>query len=120
MKKLLLLILVLASFAATPRAETSPQKKSYLVKLDIRQKQQKPTPMRSPMRVNVEACYDAQDQILTILYDGEADGEVNLYYEGSLVDISSEINTCFSLTSNGEYTIEIVTENWVAEGNLTI
>lgn len=76
--------------------------------------------MRSPMHINVEAYYDMQTQTITILYNGETKGEVNLYYEGSLVDISSEINTSFSLSSNGEYAIEIVTETWIAAGYLTI
>lgn len=75
---------------------------------------------RVPMYINIEAWYDSEGQVINISYDGDADGEVLLYLNGNIVDISSEINTTFRIQSPGLYQIEIITENWTAEGSIQL
>lgn len=77
-------------------------------------------PLRAPMRVCVEAWYDANLGIISISYSGEASGEVNLYCDGALVDNSSEINTTFMVAESGLYTIEILTDSWTATGSISL
>lgn len=75
---------------------------------------------RAPMRVCVEAYYDALSKTISIYYGGEATGEVSLYRDGELVDHSSEINTTFKVDESGYYTIEINTAYWEATGSIDI
>ncbi len=79
-----------------------------------------PTIHRAPMRVCVEAWYDTLSATITIIYDGDASGEVLLYRDGALLETSSDINTTFAVSESGFYTIEIITEGWTAIGNLEI
>ena len=72
------------------------------------------------MRICVDAYYDALSGSISIIYDGEAEGEVNLYSDGVLIDSSSEISTTFLISDSGVYTIEIVTESWTATGSIEI
>ncbi|MDE5585069.1 MAG: hypothetical protein K2I92_01870, partial [Muribaculaceae bacterium] len=57
---------------------------------------------------------------LSIIYDGDTEGEVFLYRDGELIDTSSEINTTFTIPGSGYYTIEITTDNWIATGDFEI
>ncbi len=77
-------------------------------------------PHRAPMRVGVEAWYDSNLGTISISYSGEANGEVNLYCDGVLVDNSSEINTTFMVADHGLYTIEILTDSWTATGSISL
>lgn len=77
-------------------------------------------PLRAPMRVGVEAWYDSNLGTISISYSGEANGEVNLYCDGVLVDNSSEINTTFMVADHGLYTIEILTDSWTATGSISL
>lgn len=79
-----------------------------------------PTIHRAPMRICVEAWYDAATSTLSIIYDGEAEGEVALYSDGELIDSSSAINTTFFVSEAGFYTVEITTDSWTAIGNIEI
>ena len=79
-----------------------------------------PTVLRAPMHIPVEAWYDADADTISIIYYGEAEGEVLLYHEGQLIDSSSEISTTFSISESGFYTIEINTEAWIATGDIAI
>ena len=79
-----------------------------------------PTVHRAPMRVCVDAYYDAFSETISISYDGEATGEVLLYKDGELIDNSSEINTTFQIYDSGFYSIEINTQYWSAEGSIEI
>ena len=75
---------------------------------------------RAPMRICVEAWYDATSSTLSIIYDGEAEGEVALYRNGELIDVSSDINTTFMIPGSGFYSVEINTESWTATGEFEI
>ena len=79
-----------------------------------------PTVHRSPMRIPVEAWYDAAAETISILYYGDETGEANLYLNGQLIESSSEINTTFSASKSGFYTIEITTDSWTATGTIEI
>jgi len=75
---------------------------------------------RAPMRINIEAYYDEASHTLDIMYDGEAEGEVFLYLNGSVIEYDSVINTSFQIYTPGLYKIEIISESWVAEGYFSI
>ncbi|MDE6696019.1 MAG: hypothetical protein K2K25_03990 [Muribaculaceae bacterium] len=75
---------------------------------------------RAPMHISVEAWYDALSESITIIYDGEASGEVFLYHDGVLIESSTDINTTFIVTESGNYAIEINTEYWTATGSIDI
>ena len=75
---------------------------------------------RAPMRINIEAYYEAETNSINICYDGEATGEVYLYLNGDIVDYSSEINSTFQIHTTGMYKIEIIGESWIAEGCLNL
>lgn len=79
------------------------------------------TPHRKQFYVYIEAYYIPQNNSIEITYFGEAEGEAYLYNGDNLIDYSSSINTTFTLPSqNGLYTIEIVTDSWIAQGYLQI
>ena len=80
----------------------------------------KPPIHRSPMRIPVEAWYEADTETISIIYYGDATGEANLYLNGQLIESSSNINTTFTVSEAGFYTIEIMTESWTATGNIEI
>ena len=79
-----------------------------------------PKPFRSPMRIPVGAWYNATAETISIIYYGEASGEVNLYQDGQLIDSSSEINSTFQISESGFYSIEINTDSWTATGGIQI
>ena len=81
---------------------------------------QNPPVLRTPMRICVEAYYDAVSSTISIIYCGEATGEAFLYRDGELMASASEINTTFKVTGQGYYTIEILAESWTATGNVEI
>ena len=124
MKKILFLILVMMTFAfhamaGEPKTSSSSSKP---VSLEVRQTKEQATMVhRAPMRINVEAWYDAETNSIDISFDGEADGEVFLYLNGNILDYSPEINSSLMLPhSPGLYTIEIVSETWGAEGSIQL
>lgn len=75
---------------------------------------------RLPMNLDIEVVYFSETKTISInSYDITA--EVSLYHNGILVDFCSSIPTSFSLPyKNGLYTIEIVGDNWIAEGSLEL
>lgn len=75
---------------------------------------------RAPMRINIEAYYDSDSHSMNIYYNGEANGEVFLYLNESVIDYSSEINTTFFTPTAGLYKLEIISENWIAEGYIQL
>lgn len=79
-----------------------------------------PTIPRAPMRICVEAWYDADLGSISINYYGEISGEVNLYCDGMLVATAPEINATFMICESGFYTIEILAESWTATGSIEI
>lgn len=72
---------------------------------------------RAPMHVNIDAFYDSMSRTISIVYGGDAEGEVFLYLNGAIVDYSPEINTTFMISAPGLYEIEVVSESWTANGS---
>ena len=123
MKKIFIIILALMALALPMTAQKSDGKsKSTPVALDFHTNDDDPNPTihRAPMRICVEAWYDAASSTLSIIYDGEAEGEVTLYHDGQLINVSSEINTTFMIPGSGFYSVEINTEVWTATGEFEI
>ena len=123
MKKVLLHILAFMALSIPMFAQDPDNKPStipiILESLPIKQIPN-PKPHRTPMRICVEAYYDALAGTISIIYDGEKEGEVNLYRDAALVDSSSQINTTFFISDSGLYTIEINAESWTATGSIEI
>lgn len=123
MKKILSLILLMTAIIFTSFAEDSKDnstcKPIQLESHPIAGSGSSTRP-RAPMYIDIDAWYDSEEQVINISYDGDADGEVLLYLNGNIVDISSEINTTFRIQSPGLYQIEIITENWTAEGSIQL
>ncbi len=121
MKKIFSLILVMMAIAIPMIADDSKSNPSTrTIGFDLYDVATIPTVHRAPMRICVEANYDALSQTITIQYDGEATGEVSLYRNGDLVDSSVEINTSFMVEESGYYTLEIITDSWSAIGSIEI
>lgn len=123
MKKIITLIIVFMTIALPSTVQGSNRKPtSKSIILDSHQTNDRPNqPVhRAPMHISVEAWYDALSESITIIYDGEASGEVFLYRDGVLTESSSDINTTFIVTESGNYTIEIDTEYWTATGSIDI
>ena len=123
MKKIFTIILAFMALALPMTAQESDSKpKSKPVILSTHPLNDKPNPTihRTPMRICVEAWYDATSSTLSIIYDGEAEGEVCLYRDGELIDSSSVINTTFLIPESGFYSVEINTKTWTATGSIEI
>lgn len=123
MKKIFTIILTCMALALPMIAQESNGKStSRPITLETHTKDDQPhNPIhRAPMRICVEAWYDAASSILSIIYDGEAEGEVALYRDGQLINVSSEINTTFMIPGSGFYSVEINTEVWTATGEFEI
>ena len=122
MKKLLSLIIAvmipaLQAMAQESKSETSSQQ----ILLERTTKNLTYERTRAPMRVNIEAYYNADSRTIDISYDGEATGETFLYLNGNVMDYSPEINTSLQVPSiPGLYQVEIVSENWIAQGYIQL
>ncbi len=121
MKKILSLIIVMMAIAIPSFAEESNDDSSETIPLDpIETYNGHDGRHRAPMRIDLHAYYNAMSRTIDIFYMGEAEGEVFLYFNGTLVDYSSEINTSFQLSGSGLYQIEVVTSAWTATGSIRI
>lgn len=124
MKKILSLILVMMMFALNAMAEESKtSKSSQSIILEIAQYNDNESSgrFRAPMRIGIEAWYNAESNTIDITYDGEAEGEVFLYLNEGIVEYDSKINTSLHLpSSHGLYTIEIISETWIAQGYIQL
>jgi hypothetical protein len=124
MKKILSLILVMMMFALNAMAEESKtSKSSQSIILEIAQYNDNESSgrFRAPMRIGIEAWYNAESNTIDITYDGEAEGEVFLYLNEDIVEYDSKINTSLHLpSSHGLYTIEIISETWIAQGYIQL
>lgn len=118
MKKLIIFTLMLVSFFLFTTAEETP------VGIEIHKTSKTGTVSnreRAPMRVNLEAYYYAETNLIVISYDGEATGEVTVYHDGEIVASDTELNTVLSIDGTpGLYTIEVTTDSWTAVGDLKL
>lgn len=123
MKKILSFILVMMTFASHAMAETptTSTSSSRNILLDINGYDETPRHKRAPMRIDIEAWYNAETNSIDILYDGEAEGEVFLYLNGAVVEYDSKINTSLEIPLNsGFYKIEIIGNCWNASGSIQL
>lgn len=122
MKKILSLILVMIAFSLPSMAEETDANSSLkLLNLEVRRKNNHPSKVhRAPMRIPTEAYYDEESRTINICYNGDTDGEVYLYLNENMVGYDSEINTSFPISSSGLYRIEIITESWIAHGEIQL
>lgn len=114
----LLLLLTTLFFAFTQvQADTIQQ----IIDVKVKKKNDPDGPLRAPLSVQIEAYYNAEPNTIDIIYDGEADGEVYLYFGDDIVGYDSQINTTLQVPANkGVYTIEIVTASWTAYGSIQL
>ena len=122
-KRIASIILIIAAFAFSSVAEKSKgNNESVPVQLEVRGTKSTGTKniLRYPMRIAIEAWYEASSETFFIYYEGEATGVVNLYLNGSLLESSAEINSSFLVAKEGLYTIEIITDSWIATGSIEI
>lgn len=124
MKKILSLILVMMMFTLNAMAEESKtSKSSQSIMLEIAQYNDNESSgrFRAPMRIGIEAWYNAESNTIDITYDGEAEGEVFIYLNEDIVEYDSKVNTSLHLpSSHGLFTIEIISETWTAQGYIQL
>lgn len=123
MKKLLSLITVVMMLAFQAVAqESKTNTSSQGIMLEIAQYNNGNNGVhRAPMRVNIEAFYNAESNSIDISYDGDATGEVYLYLNGNAIEYSPELNTSLQVPSTpGLFRIEIMSETWIAQGYIQL
>ena len=123
MKKILSLILVMMAVTLPVIAQESTSSSSTRrVGLEVTQTYGHPTTAhRAPARISIAAWYNIANNSIDISYNGEAEGEVFLYLNGNLIGYDSIINTSLQLpSSSGLYTIEIISEAWIAQGYIQL
>jgi hypothetical protein len=122
MKKIVSFILVIMMFALHAMAEEpKTSKSSKNIMLEIAQYNETSGRARAPMRIGIEAWYNAETNAIEISHYGEAEGEVFLYLNENIVEYDSTINTSLQLPStSGLYRIEIVSERWIAHGHIQL
>lgn len=115
---------ILMAFIAIPFisvfAESNSTSSSEKIDMEITKTIHKPKPHRSPERIDLEASYITEGNIINVHYEGDASGEVFLYLNNEIVSYSDEIQTSFSISSSGLYRIEVRTEYWEAHGQIFI
>lgn len=124
MKKILIVILSIFAIGINCFAEDekTDDKTTKNIFLEIRKKDLCPsTPFRSPFHITIEALYNVEYHNLSIIYEGEADGEVFVYLGESLVGYSNEINSTILLPGiSGTYTIDVISGSWTAHGAIEL
>lgn len=123
MKKILFLILVMMTFAfhAIAGEQTKSTSSSQGIMLEIAQYKETSGRHRAPLRISIEAWYNAETNTIDISYNGEAEGEIFLYLNENIVEYDSTINTSLPLPSpHGLYAIEIISDTWSAYGYIQL
>ena len=76
---------------------------------------------RAPMRLPIEVVYDIETHKIQIAGDESIEAEVFLYdANGTLEEYSPTLNTEFNILVSGNYIINIIGEEWYAEGKIDI
>lgn len=124
MKHLLSIIIVMLSFAGhtTAFASTGNSVPSSIGMNVIRNQNSSAAHVhRSLINIPIDAFYDTESNSIYISYYGDSVGLVYLYLNDAPIECDTEINTSFQLPAlSGCYRIEVVTENWTAQGTITI
>lgn len=120
-KQIFTLLFLMICIGLSPNAAASNEPApSADIDLEVHKNENGTKPHRAPMHVNIDAFYDSMSRTISIVYGGEAEGEVFLYLNGAIVDHSPEINTTFMISAPGLYEIEVVSESWTATGSFYI
>ncbi|MDE5888251.1 MAG: hypothetical protein K2H46_11780 [Muribaculaceae bacterium] len=121
MQKILFLTLVIiGNIFPLIAQDSNGNSSSQQIELDFQRDKTPPIILRAPMRIPIEVYYEKESSILRVYNYSETTGEVFLYLDGELIGYESEINTSFFISSPGFYKIEIIGENWIAEGYLEV
>jgi len=123
MKRTLFIIFVIMTIGFHSIAqETKNSSSSFPIGLKIQNRSgMNPKTHRAPMQINIEVYYNTDENAVEISYDGDAEGEVFLYQNENVVGYSSELNATLPIPSEvGMYMIEIVCEQWTAQGFLEL
>lgn len=122
MKRFLITFLLFIGLVLPSVADDSGDSSSSGVnKITIKPSHPTSNDHRAPMRVNLEAYYYAETNLIVISYDGEATGEVTVYHDGEIVASDTELNTVLTIDGTpGLYTIEITTDSWTAVGSFEL
>lgn len=117
----LVIIMIMAAFQAMAQ-ESKTNTSSQCIKLEITQFRTHKTGVhRAPMYISIEAFYDAENNSIDISYNGEANGEVFLYKNESIIEYDSNLNTSLHIPSSpGLYRIDIISEYWSAQGYIQL
>lgn len=99
--------------------ESKRTHQSQNIELNFRAGDKNSTIHRNPLNMNVEVSFDPEINCLYV--SGDADAEVNLYFDGRLIEHSDSMNTTFYVSeSGGIYMIEIITDSWSAIGYIEV
>lgn len=120
MKKIITLIIGII-FASYVFAEAPNDDSSQGIILEYTQYNEIGERHRAPMRLNIDAYFNATLGVIGISFNGETQAEVYLYLNGNLIGYDSQLNTTFPLPSeHGTYAIEIIGSSWRACGSINI
>ena len=76
---------------------------------------------RSPMRIPIDVYYDEDIHRIAVIGDESIDAEVYLLdAEGIIVFHSASLNTNYTFSTPGTYTIQIQGDGWYAEGEIEV
>lgn len=120
MKKFLLIAIAIMSLSFSTYAEGSKTKPgTRQLKLELSRNNDSGSMHRAPSEINMEVFYDFENHI--IIVSGDADAEVNLYFDGRLIEHSDSLNTTFYVSeSDGIYMLEIIADSWSAIGYIEV
>lgn len=120
MKKFLLIAIAIMSISFPTYAEGSKTKPgTRQLKLELSRNSDTGSMHRAPSEINMEVLYDIENHI--IIVSGDADAEVNLYFDSRLIEHSDSLNTTFYVSeSDGIYMLEIIADSWSAIGYIEV
>lgn len=115
----LIFVISIASLSVAQNPKTDSSSKDII--LEYVQYNETSGRHRAPLRLNIQAYYNAESNTIDIAYDGEAEGEVYIYLNENIIGYDSEINTSIQLpTTSGLYKIYIIEKNWIARGQIQL
>lgn len=125
MKRILSIILIMMAMtlsAISAIAHGSSNNTSHRrIGLEIQQTKEVTTTVhRAPMRLPIEAFYNAENHFIEIYsQDDTIEGMVYLYDDmDNVIDVSTSINSVLYVPTPGEYRIFIEGDGWCGEGTV--
>ncbi|MDE6835906.1 MAG: hypothetical protein K2J03_02990 [Muribaculaceae bacterium] len=120
MKRIICVLIVIFVVVSAGYPYELPADADKEIEMTSREKPQQPVRPRAPMRVDLKAYYYAGPGLIEVVYNGAAEGVVNLYLDGMLIDHAEQLNCSFQVKGGGFYEIEVVTDSWIAAGQFTL